>query len=67
MLSPDSYLRFRLLLRRRNEVRKGAICVGVETLGSGLRNMFGKGGETNIVVMNEAILLFAKLAPCMSR
>ena len=34
----------------------------METAGSGLEGMFGKGTETNIVVMKEAILRFGKLA-----
>lgn len=43
------------------------MCTGVETAGSGLGDISGKGGETNIVVMNEAIFLFAVSAPWMSR
>ena len=47
-------------------MRKGAIGIGVETAGRGLGDISGKGGETNIVVMNEAISLFAKPAPCVT-
>lgn len=48
-------------------MRNGTSCTGVETAGSGLGDISGKGGETNIVVMNEAILLlFAVSAPWMS-
>ena len=48
-------------------MREGAISIGVETAGSGLGDISGNGGDTNIVVMNEAILLFDKSAPRMLR
>ena len=39
-----------------SDVRSGTICIGVETAGSDFGHMFGKAGETNIVVMNDAIV-----------
>lgn len=44
-------------------MRNGAICTGVETAGSGLGDISGKGGETNIVVMSEAISMCVASAP----
>ena len=50
-----------------SDVRNGTICIGVETAGSDFGDMSGTGGETNIVVMNDAIVPIPISASQMSR